>query len=379
MRADLAVALAGGACTAVGIGLARFAFVPLFPALVEAGWVTGAEAGLLGAATLAGYIAGAVLAQPLGRALGTRGALGAGFAAVLASLALSAAPLGFLWLLVWRLLAGVAGGVLMSLAGPAVQRAVRPEWRGRAAGVVVSGVGTGIALGAVVLPPLLRLGPVAGWLGLAALVAGLWALAARRLPGDAGGGPPRGAPPPMPWLLLSYSLSGAGMVPHMVYLSDLAARGLGLGLLAGSLVWLLFGAGALLGTLSGGGVADRLGGARATRLWLGAQALAVAAVLTGEAALLLPGAVLGGFAGVGLTAVTLAWAREAAGEAAGALWVRCTIGYSIGQAAAGFALAPLFGATGESHAAVFAAGLLLSLGALAAAWPAVSAAASRPS
>lgn len=369
MRADAAVALAGAACTAVGIGLARFAFVPLFPALVEAGWVTGAEAGLLGAAALAGYIAGALLAQPLGRALGTRGALGAGFAAVLAALALSAAPLGFLWLLAWRLLAGVAGGVLMSLAGPAVQRAVRPEARGRAAGVVVSGVGAGIALGALALPPLLRLGPAAGWLGLAVLVAALWALAARRLPADAGGGPPRGAPPLMPWLLLSYSLSGAGMVPHMVYLSDLAARGLGLGLLAGSLIWLLFGAGALLGTLTGGRVADRLGGARATRIWLGAQMLAVAAVLTGEAALLLPGAALGGFAGVGVTAVTLAWAREAAGEAAGALWVRCTIGYSIGQAGAAFALAPLFGATGESHAAVFAVGLVLSLGALLAAMP----------
>ena len=74
---------------------------------------------------------------------------------------------------------------------------------------------------------------------------------------------------------------------------------------------------------------------------------------------------LGGFAGVGVSAVTLAWAREAAGEAAGALWVRCTIVYAIAQAAAAFALAALFGATGESHRAVFAAGLLLSAAALA--------------
>lgn len=379
MRADWRVALAGTACTCVGIGLARFAFVPLFPALVEAGWVTGAEAGLLGAAALAGYIAGALLAQPLGRAIGTGPALGWGFAGVLASLALSAAPLGFAWLMLWRLVAGVAGGVLMSLAGPAVQRAVRPEWRGRAAGVVVAGVGAGISLGAAVLPGLLLLGPSAGWLGIALLVALLWGAAARHLPADAAGGPPRDAPPLMPWLLLSYTLSGAGMVPHMVYLSDLAARGLGLGLLAGSLTWLLFGAGALMGTLSGGRVADRIGGARATLIWLGVQVAALAAVTTGAVPLLLLGAVLGGFAGVGVTAVTLAWVREAAGEAAGALWVRCTIGYSIGQAGAAFALAPLFGATGESHAVVFAVGLVLSVGAVAAAWPGVSAGNSRPS
>ncbi|MEI6162374.1 MAG: YbfB/YjiJ family MFS transporter, partial [Roseococcus sp.] len=54
--AFLPLALSGAAATCVGIGLARFAFVPLFPALFTAGWVTGAQAGLLGAAALAGYV-----------------------------------------------------------------------------------------------------------------------------------------------------------------------------------------------------------------------------------------------------------------------------------------------------------------------------------
>jgi hypothetical protein len=44
----------------VGIGLARFAYTPLIPALVEAGWFTPAEAAYLGAANLAGYLAGAL-------------------------------------------------------------------------------------------------------------------------------------------------------------------------------------------------------------------------------------------------------------------------------------------------------------------------------
>jgi len=363
----LAPALAGAAATCVGIGLARFAFVPLFPALVTAGWVNGTEAGLLGAAALAGYVAGAMVAQHLGRALGTRRALGLAMALILLSLVLSAVPGGVAWLMPWRLLAGLAGGVLMSLAGPAVQRAVEPARRGAASGIVVSGVAGGIMLGALAMPPLLLLGPGAGWLGLALLTVLLWAFAQPRFPADPAGQAPALTPPAMPRLVLAYAASGAGMVPHMIYLADLTARGFGLGIVAGSGTWLLFGLGGLLGTLTGGRLADRLTGAIAARLWLGAQVLALALVLVPWWPALLAAALLGGFAGVGLSAVTLAWAREAAGAAAGALWVRATIAYALAQAGAAFALAALFGLTGESHAAVFLAGLLLSIGGLLAA------------
>ncbi|MDB5414750.1 MAG: transporter [Rubritepida sp.] len=360
-------ALSGAAATCAGIGLARFAFVPLFPALVNAGWVSGAEAGLLGAAALAGYLVGAMGAQSFGRRIGTRPALGFGMAAVLVSLLASALPGGWVWLMPWRLLAGLAGGVLMSLAGPAVQRAVPPERRGAASGVVVGGVAGGIALGSLVLPPLLLIGPSAGWLGLAALTALLWAFAQPRFPADPGGQVPGAAPPAMPKLLLAYAFSGAGMVPHMVYLADLAARGFGLGIAAGSGIWLLFGLGGLTGTLLGGRAADRMGGAKAARFWLCVQVAALALVLIPWWPALILAALTGGFAAVGISAVTLAWAREAAGPATGALWVRATIAYAVAQAVAAFAMAALFGLTGESHAAIFLAGLVLSAIALAAA------------
>ncbi|UPY36466.1 YbfB/YjiJ family MFS transporter [Sediminicoccus sp. KRV36] len=356
----LPLALSGAAATCVGIGLARFAFVPLFPALVTAGWVTGAEAGMLGAAALAGYVGGAMGAQALGRLMGTRPALALGMAGALISLLASAVPGGLAWLLPWRLLAGLAGGVLMSLAGPAIQRAVPPERRGAASGVVVSGVAGGIVLGSLLLPPLLHAGPSAGWLGIAALTALLWAFAQPRFPRDAGGQGPAQAVPRVPGLLLAYALSGAGMVPHMVYLADLAARGFGLGVFAGSGMWLVFGLGALAGTLLGGRLADRLGGARAARLWLWVQLLGLALALLPWWPALILAALLGGFAGVGVSAVTLAWAREAAGAAAGGLWVKATIAYALAQAGAAFALAAVFGATGESHLVVFGLGLALS-------------------
>ena len=43
-------------------------------------------------------------------------------------------------------------------------------------------------------------------------------------------------------------------------------------------------------------------------------------------------------------------------------------GFAVAQAVAGFAMAALFRVTDESHAAVFAAGLLLSLAGLLVAW-----------
>ena len=42
---SLGPAFAGAAATLSGIGLARFAYVPLFPVMVAAGWVSGAEGG----------------------------------------------------------------------------------------------------------------------------------------------------------------------------------------------------------------------------------------------------------------------------------------------------------------------------------------------
>jgi hypothetical protein len=48
--------------------------------------------------------------------------------------------------------------------------------------------------------------------------------------------------------------------------------------------------------------------------------------------------------------------------------VRVTAGFAVAQAISGFALAALFRVTDESHAAVFAAGLVLTLVGLVVAW-----------
>src|ERR1700742_3544217 len=49
----------------VGIGLARFAYTPLLPAIIDAHWFVPSAAAYLGAANLAGYLAGALLGRPM--------------------------------------------------------------------------------------------------------------------------------------------------------------------------------------------------------------------------------------------------------------------------------------------------------------------------
>ncbi|MDB5375433.1 MAG: putative arabinose efflux permease, family [Belnapia sp.] len=365
-------ALAGAAATASGNGLARFAYVPLFPAMVAAGWVDGGQAGALGAAALLGYLIGTLAGRPVARRLGVPGLLDLGMGLVVVALAACAWNGGFWWLLGWRTMAGIAGGLLMALAGPATQASVPPARRGAAGGIVIAGVGIGIAIGAVAVPVLLGAGLAATWLGLAGLVALLWAAAHAHWPrmtmGDAAAeAPPIAIRPLARLLVVTYGLHGAGMVPPMVYLADLAARGRGLGVGIGAATWLVFGLAGVAGGILSGRVTDRIGGRVTLRLWLAIQAVALGLALPPLAGLVLPVAAAAGFAAVGVTTVTLTVCRELAGPGATGLWVACTAAFAVTQTVVGFALAAVFAATGESHAAVFAVGLGCSLAALAAA------------
>lgn len=365
LRPAITPALAGSAALCTTIGLARFGYVPLFPALVAAGWVGGGEAGALGATTFAGHLVGALAAPVLGRQLGTRRALDLAMALATLSFLACALPLGFPWLAPWRGVAGVAGGIAISLAGPAVQ-AVTPEGaRGGAGGIVMAGVGAGVALASLLLPALLGAGVAAAWIGLGLLSAALWAFAHPRWPDPPlpPAGPaqaPAGPAGTVAALTLAYGLSAAGMAAPMVYLADLAVRGHGMGLAAGGLVWSLFGLGAVAGTLGGGRLADRLG-RRAMPLWMAARVAALGLALLPHAAAVPGAALLSGFSGVGISAVALGRLRGLTGAGTGRAWARATAVYAAAQAGTGYAFAWLFAAMGEAHPPVFLAGLVLSL------------------
>ncbi len=356
--------LAGMSAVLVGIGLARFAYTPLIPALIAAHWFSPSEAVYLGAANLGGYFLGAVLGRPLAR-VPRRPILRAMMLAASASFFAGAWPQSFLWYFVWRLVAGISGGALMVLAAPSVLPTVPPARRGLAGGVIFTGVGLGIAASGTLIPLLLRLGLVETWCALGAVAALLTAATWNAWPAQAAAAPlmarvaalPRD--PRVRALALEYALNAVGFVPHMVFLVDFIARGLGRGLAEASGYWVLFGLGAMLGPITAGNLADRIGFKRALRLAyvLEGAAVALLAFWSTPAALVLSSLVAGAFV-PGIVSLVLGRIGELMpGDAFGQAlaWSATTTAFAMGQAVAAYGFSFLF-AAGSGYRLLFAIG-----------------------
>jgi len=366
-------ALAGLAASLVGIGLGRFAYTPLIPALIEARWFAPSQVVYFGAANLAGYLAGALLTRPLLGRVPAPVALRAAMLLASAAFFAGAAPLSVPWFFAWRVVAGLAGGVIMVLTAPTILPHVDPRRRGLVGGMIFTGVGLGVAASGTLIPLLLRAGLVATWCGLGIVSAALTLLAwngwpravvhqeatpaARRM---------RGVPV---WALLAeYGLNAMGLVPHMVFLVDFVARGLGAGLAAGAAYWVVFGLGAMVGPLLTGSLADRIGFRCAWRLAFAVQAVAVAlpALTHGAAWLVVSSAVTGAFT-PGIVPLALGRVHELLPGDAGAqrvVWGRTTIAWALFQAAAAYFYSWLFSFTGGDYRLLFvlsAAALVLAL------------------
>ncbi len=250
----------------VGIGLARFAYTPLLPALVDARWFDTAAAAYLGAANLMGYLGGALVAGAAARRFNPRRCLRAAMTTATVSLIACAWPAGFAWFFTWRLLSGISGGVAMVLAAPTILPHVLPARRGLTGGAIFMGVGVGVALSGTLVPSLLHHGLTQAWLGLGMLAAVLTLLSWNGWPSsialDAASPHARADSWPT-WPLravyAAYALNAFALVPHMVFLVAFVANGLGRGLEVGTRQWLVYGLGSIAGPLLAGRLADRIG------------------------------------------------------------------------------------------------------------------------
>lgn len=369
-------AAAFSACL-VGIGLARFAYTPLIPALIAAEWFSPAQAAYLGAANLGGYLVGAVAARHLAARLPAARVLRGMMLLATGAFFGCATPLSFLWFFLWRFLAGLAGGTLMVLAPPTVLPQVPAARRGLAGGLIFTGVGLGIAASGTLVPQLLRSGLVAAWCGLGAIALLLTALVWRGWP--AASPPPVALPRPAAvsggarWtclalvaLVVEYGLNAMGLVPHMVFLVDYVARDLGQGLATGAAYWVVFGVGALLGSAAAGAAGDRVGFGPALRLSLLVQAAAVGvlALTAHPAALAMSSFVVGAFV-PGCSTLVLGRVRELLADdpvAQTAAWSRATVAFALGLAAAAYGFSFIFARAG-GYALLFGLGGAVLLGA----------------
>jgi predicted MFS family arabinose efflux permease len=371
----LRVTIAALCANLVGIGLARFGYTPLIPALIEAGWFRPADAVYLGAANLAGYLAGALGAQRLSTLAGAKATLRGAMLLTAVSLFACAFPLGFGWYFAWRFTSGCTGGVLMVLAAPTVMPAIPAERRGVVGGVIFTGVGLGIAASGTLVPALMQWGLVETWLGLGATAAALtviaWNGGAAAPPQPQGLAEPRPGRRSAPLLLalyVEYALDAVGLVPHMVFLVDFIARGLDRGLGVGAQYWVVFGAGALVGPVIGGYLGDRIGFRAALRLAFLLPALCVALPLVSVSApaLALSSFVLGA-AVPGTVAIANGRTRELVPDdpaEQAAAWGWCTTSFAVGQAIAGYGFSWIFAHSEHGYPILFAsaaAALLLAL------------------
>ncbi|MDR5837169.1 YbfB/YjiJ family MFS transporter [Caballeronia sp. LZ034LL] len=362
--------LAGASASLVGIGLARFAYTPLLPAIIGAQWFPASTAAYLGAANLGGYLAGALMAGVFARHARAATVLRAMM--VLATLAFVACaiPLSFAWFFAWRFLSGIAGGALMVLAAPTIIAHVAPSRRGFASGAIFTGIGLGIAASGTIVPLLLRQGLTATWLGLAVVSLLLTVVAWRGWPAQdapahvAHAAPRRHAkaarPTALRALFAEYALNAAGLVPHMIFLVDFVARGLGKGVDAGAEFWVLYGIGAIAGPLLAGHLADRAGFGPALRVAYLLQAAAVAIpALTSNTALLMMSSVVVGAFTPGIVPLVLGRVNELLAhhpaEQKGA-WRTATTSFAILQALAAYGMSFLFANSGGDYRLLFGIG-----------------------
>ena len=373
-NASVARAIFAAFCaTFVGIGLARFAYGPLLPALVNAGWFDASDAAFLGAANFAGYLAGASFGRSLTARLATVGVLRAMMVLATLSFFCCSVRSPFLWFAGWRFLAGLSGGVLMVLAATAVLPAVDKNRRGLASGIIFTGIGLGVIASGSLVPLLLKKGLLAAWSGVGSISALLTVMAWFCWPST---NEANTAQTPekssilglqMRLLYLEYALIAFALVPHMVFLVDFVARGLDQGVRAGANYWILFGLGATAGPVISGYLADRIGFARALRqlLIFGIIAAALPSYFTAAVPIALTSIFIGA-AVPGSVMLVLGRTRELVRpESGGAAWSLATVAFSIGQAVAAYIYSSIFVWTGQSYRILFAAAAASFLTALA--------------
>jgi predicted MFS family arabinose efflux permease len=355
----------------VGIGLARFAYTPLLPAIIEAHWFAAPDAAYLGAGNLSGYMVGALLAAPM--------AARASASAVLRAMMLFAActffacawPVNFAWFFAWRFASGFSGGALMVLAAPTVLAHIPESRRGLASGIIFMGIGLGIVASGTLVPLLLHQGLTLTWIGLGTLALILtlvawtgWPRLDVRISATRHQGRHLYPSAPLRALYAGYALNALGLVPHMIFLVDFITRGLGQGLDAGAEYWVLFGLGAIIGPVLSGHIADRIGFGPALRVAYVIQAVAVAllAFSPGSLSLIISSLVVGAFT-PGIVPLVLGRVHELLRHHPAAqrgAWSKATTSFAISQALAAYGMSFLLIRSGGDYLLLFG----LSAGAL---------------
>ena len=326
----------------VALGLARFAYALLLPAMrADLGW-SYANAGAMNTANAVSYLAGALLAAPLARRFGIKQVFLAGILLTAAGIGASGLSADFTVLMSLRVLTGVAGALAFVAGGSMTAAVAGAAARAPLAlGIYFAGGGMGVALSAVTVPLLLeRLGWRGGWqvlggLALAATAIALPALLRAPLPAEQSPDAKASAwsPRHIGIELAGYVLFGAGYIAYATFIiaqlrsnSHFSPREI-------AFFWALLGCAAIAGVFVWSPILARLQGGRGAAAVIAAVTLGAALPLasSGRPVAYLSALIFGGSFLSTITAVT-SFARRAAPPEA---WTRAiaalTVAFGIGQ------------------------------------------------
>lgn len=312
--------LGGILALAAAMGIGRFAYTPLLPAMQEAAGLDPTQAGLLAAANYAGYLAGALLVAVAVPASARIRILKVSAVAVVATTALMAVTMNLAVWSVVRFVAGLASAGVLVLATGIVLDNLRRQGRTSLSGWLFSGVGLGIVVSGVVVHLTVEtLGWRGSWLLLALIATAAIYPCWRWLPRAAQANTlsitstlgPASTPVevravPIAYLLIftAYFLEGIGYIVTGTFLVAIVdsmpgLRGIGVD------VWIVVGLAVIPSAVLWAALAGRVGYARTLAGAYLLQAIGIALPIVGGAGAAFASAVLFGGTFAGITALTL--------------------------------------------------------------------------
>jgi predicted MFS family arabinose efflux permease len=314
-RRDLLSILALALAPAIGLGLSRFAYALVLPDMRASLSWSYAEAGGLNAVNALGYLFGAGGSVAVMARLGAFRTALLGAVLCVVSLGVCAFAEAYPTLALARFGAGLGGGFAF-VAGGVLATSIAQRQPRRSAfllGLFYAGVGFGILVSGLVLPPLHAAGGAGSWHGAwlaltaLALAMTLGLLPARAAGGAEGpGGQARAALKPMLAILAAYLVFGAGYIAYMTFMIAWV-QNLGEGAMAQTLFWSVIGLGAMAFPWTWAFALKRLrhGFAFAALTALSAAAAALPLLTSARPGLLVSGALFGSTLLAVVTATTV--------------------------------------------------------------------------
>ena len=365
--------MVGGICGLVlTIGLARFAYTPLLPALQLQTGLSDAQAGALAAVNYAGYICGALAAAWIDSVRWRHRLYSMGLSVSLITVAAMAWSTWTPAWVLWRFLGGLCGATGMLLGAGLVLGWLMRQGRRPELGVLFIGLGLGIVVSALGVWAVSQIWALwsTQWLAMAAiglvflLPAWLWRPPVPDAPAAAQAQDARDAPSRrwMLTLLACYFAAGWGFVINATFTVAMVEREPALAGL-GPLAWGLVGLAAMPAVFLWDKVARRFGDARALLMAFALQTVAVvlpAVSASPEAALL--GALGYGATFIGIVSMTLALVGRRAPHNPGKAMARLTLSYGAAQVIAPVVAGAMTQATGSFKGALWLTAAVLLLG-----------------